>query len=143
MQLTLPFPLIKKQAMKPGRLRLSPQAFDKIVEQAIARIPRPIRRHLDNIVIVVEARPSKALLKEMGLPPDEPLLGLFEGDGLLEQSPTAPSLYPATITIFEEPLMQSCASIAELTRQIEITVVHEVAHFFGIDEERLVELGYG
>lgn len=129
--------------MASALLRLSPKAFDKIVEQAIARIPRPIRRHLDNVIIVVEQRPSRALLEEMGLPPDEPLLGLFEGESILEQSATAPSLYPATITIFQQPLVQSCANIEELTRQIEITVVHEVAHFFGIDEQRLTELGYG
>jgi len=129
--------------MKPALHKFSPRAFDRIVEQAIARIPEPIRCHLDNIVIVVEQRPSKTLLKEMGLPPDEPLLGLFEGQSLVEQSPTDPALFPATITIFQQPLVQSCQTIAELTRQIEITVVHEVAHFFGIGEQRLVELGYG
>ena len=97
-----------------------------------------------NVVLTVKKRPSGELLREMGYPPDEPLLGLYEGAALAEQSFFAPPpLHPDTIFIFQEPLEEMCESLAELEQEIEITVVHEVAHFLGISEERLEELGYG
>jgi len=60
----------------------------------------------------------------------------------MERSETYPPLYPDTIFIFQEPLEEMCGTTEELEREIEITVVHEVAHFIGIDDERLAELGY-
>ena len=79
----------------------------------------------------------------MGYRPDEPLLGLFEGASLAERSFFSPPTQPDTIYIFQDPLEEMCRTMAELEREIEITVVHEVAHFLGIGEERLQELGYG
>jgi predicted Zn-dependent protease with MMP-like domain len=64
------------------------------------------------------------------------------GTSLQDRSATAPPLYPDTILIFQEPLEQLCATMAELEDEIEVTVVHEVAHFFGISEEKLAEFGY-
>ena len=70
------------------------------------------------------------------------LLGLFQGVPLIERSVTSPPLFPDTIFLFQEPLEEMCETIEELEEQIEITVVHEVAHYIGMDEERLAELGY-
>ncbi len=123
-------------------MKLNRKDFDKAVQRAIRRIPREIRRHLDNILISVQQNPPPDLLEAMGLPPDEPLLGIYQGASLLERSTFNPPLYPDTIFIFQEPLEEMCDTIEELEEQIEITVVHEVAHFLGIDEERLIELGY-
>ncbi|HOD36722.1 MAG TPA: metallopeptidase family protein [Syntrophales bacterium] len=123
-------------------MKLGRKDFDKAVQRAIKRIPREIRRHLDNILISVRQNPSPDLLEAMGLPPDEPLLGIYQGASLLERSTFNPPLYPDTIFIFQRPLEEMCETIEELEEQIEITVVHEVAHFLGIDEERLIELGY-
>ena len=78
----------------------------------------------------------------MGYPPDEPLLGVYWGVPLNERSVAEPPLYPDTIYIFKEPLEEMCVSLEELEEEIEITVVHEVAHFIGMSEERLAELGY-
>jgi predicted Zn-dependent protease with MMP-like domain len=86
--------------------------------------------------------PLQEILEEMDLPPDEPLLGVFQGVSLMERSVTAPPLFPDTIFLFQEPLEEMCESLEELEEQIEITVVHEIAHFFGFSEERLAELGY-
>jgi predicted Zn-dependent protease with MMP-like domain len=82
------------------------------------------------------------MLREMGVPPDETLFGIFEGVPLTERSITEPPLYPDTILIFQEPLEEACDTVEELEEEIEITVVHEVAHFVGMSEERLAELGY-
>jgi predicted Zn-dependent protease with MMP-like domain len=124
------------------KLKLSAREFDRIVQRAIRRIPHELKMHLDNILISVRKRPSREILEEMDLPPDEPLLGVFQGVSLMERSVTAPPLFPDTIFLFQEPLEEMCESLEDLEEQIEITVVHEIAHFFGISEERLAELGY-
>jgi predicted Zn-dependent protease with MMP-like domain len=123
--------------------KLSDEEFDRIVKRAIHRIPLEIRKHLDNIQISVRSRPSMKMLNELHLPPREILLGLFQGVPLNEQSITNPPLFPSTIFIFQEPLQEICGTIGELEKQIEITVVHEIAHAIGIGEDRLKDLGYG
>jgi predicted Zn-dependent protease with MMP-like domain len=130
---------LKKQE---DRMKLGNREFDRIVKAAIARIPEEIRQHLDNVLITVQKRPDPAMLEEMGYPPDEPLLGVYWGVPLSERSVGEPPLYPDTIFIFKEPLEEMCTTREELEDEIEITVVHEVAHFLGMSEERLAELGY-
>ncbi|OPX95510.1 MAG: Possibl zinc metallo-peptidase [Syntrophorhabdus sp. PtaB.Bin006] len=124
-------------------MRVSEKDFDRIVEQAIQRIPSEIQEHLNNLVISVRRRPSRKMLKEMGLPDGEPLLGLYQGVSLIERSITSPPLFPDTILLFQEPLQEMCETFEELEEEVEITIVHEVAHFIGLSEERLEELGYG
>jgi predicted Zn-dependent protease with MMP-like domain len=125
-------------------MKLNRKEFERAVRRAFNRIPAEIRERMDNVVLTVQNRPTKEMLEEIGYPPDEPLLGLYEGASLQEHSFFAPPPFqPDTIFIFQEPLEEMCESLAELEREIEITVVHEVAHFLGIGEERLEELGYG
>lgn len=123
--------------------RLSEKAFDAIVSRAIARIPDEIRVHLDNIVITVQDAPDAEMLDEAGVPPGETLFGLYLGVPLIERSTFDPSLYPDIIYIFKEPLEQAFPSRRELIEEIEITVVHEVAHYLGMSDEDLDRLGYG
>ena len=123
-------------------MKLAEKEFDRIVKNAIRRIPPEIQEHLDNIMISVIQRPSKNMLAEAGLPPGDTLLGLYQGVSLIERSVTSPPLFPDTIFLFQEPLEAICDTTEELEEQIEITVVHEVAHYLGIGEERLQELGY-
>lgn len=123
-------------------MKLNDKEFDRIVKRAIRRIPEELRQHLDNVLITVRKRPSQEMLEEMEVPPGEELLGFFSGIPLVEQSVTDPPLYSDTIFIFQEPLEEMCRTVEELEEEIELTVVHEIAHYFGIDEERLEELGY-
>ena len=126
-----------------GKIKLSEKEFDEIVKKTLQRIPREIRGYLNNIVITVQKRPSKRMREEIEIALDEPLLGLFEGVPLIERSVTSPPLYPDIIYLFQEPLEAMCETLEELKEEIEITVVHEVAHYVGMTEERLAELGYG
>jgi len=123
-------------------MRLPQEEFDAIATRAIERIPAELRDYLENIVISVQKRPSPELLAEMGMDPDDTLLGLYHGVALTDRSAVEPPMFPDTIFIFQEPIEEICDSIAEIEEEIEITVVHEIAHFFGIDEDRLAELGY-
>jgi predicted Zn-dependent protease with MMP-like domain len=124
-------------------MKLSQKEFDRIVKRAIGRISPEIRQYLKNVVISVRERPTRKMLREMGLQPDELLLGVYRGVSLIKRSVTSPPLFPDTIILFQEPLEETCETKEKLEKQIEITVVHEVAHFVGISEERLEELGYG
>ncbi len=123
-------------------MKLSEEEFDRIVKRALRRVPAEIRQHLDNIVISVRKRPSMKMVREMGAPSDEYLFGIFEGIPLIERSVTSPPLFPDAILLFQEPLEAACETLEEIEEEIEITVVHEVAHFLGMSEERLAELGY-
>ncbi|HBL23008.1 MAG TPA: hypothetical protein DDZ40_02710 [Deltaproteobacteria bacterium] len=124
-------------------VKLSEEEFDRIVAHAVDRIPPEIRQHLENIVITVKKRPSRQMMREMGMHPDDYPLGLFQGVPLIERSATIPPLYPDMIYLFQEPLEEICDTREELEEEIEVTVVHEVAHYIGMTEERLAELGYG
>ncbi len=122
-------------------MKVSDEQFDAIVQRAVRRIPDEIRRHLDNIIITVRKRPTTTMLRDLGIEYDD-LLGLFQGVPLTERSITAPPLFPDTIYLFQEPLENMCETVEDLEEQIEITVVHEIAHYVGMDEQRLIELGY-
>lgn len=121
---------------------MTEREFDRIVQRALRRIPEEIRNHLKNIMISVQDRPSPELLEEMGYAPDETLLGLYYGTSLLERSMNEPPLYPDTIFLFQKPLEEWCETPEQLEEEIEVTVVHEIAHYLGMDEEWLIELGY-
>lgn len=124
--------------MKPTRNR-----FEQAVERALSRLPREIQSRMENLAVIVENRPDADLLEAMGFAPDETLFGLYTGIPLPQRSAKEPPLYPDEILIFREPLEAFCRSVEEIEEEIEITVAHEVAHFLGIGEERLAELGYG
>jgi predicted Zn-dependent protease with MMP-like domain len=118
------------------------ESFARTVEKAIARIPEEIRKYLENILISVQPRPSDELLTELDMPLDTDLFGIYMGIPLTERSLTDPPLYPDIIYIFQEPLEAFCRTREELIEEIEITVVHEIAHFVGFSDDDLAALGY-
>lgn len=124
-------------------VHLSEAAFSNVVEQAISRIPEELRKKMENILITIQPRPSSDLLSELGYPPETVLFGVYLGVPLPERSPADPPLYPDAIYIFQEPLEAYCRTREELLEEIEITVVHEIAHFLGFDDDDLEALGYG
>ena len=124
-------------------MRINRKQFAEAVEKALEKIPEMFSAQLNNMTITVEDLPSQELLREMEIPTDETLFGVFTGVPLPERSVTEPPLYPDVIVIFREPLMAACHSFKVLEEEIGITVVHELAHYLGLSEERLEELGYG
>jgi predicted Zn-dependent protease with MMP-like domain len=124
-------------------VRTSRKRFEQLVAEALRQIPGEFQRALDNIEVAIEAWPSDEQLAEVGLEPGELLFGLYQGTPLPERSPLAPYRLPDVITIFQGPLEEACATEDEMREEIRKTVVHELAHYFGFDEERLEELGFG
>lgn len=113
---------------------MSPQRFDELVSDALDLIPQELTKAIDNVVVLVADRNA-----------DEPgLLGLYEGIALTERDGwySAGSL-PDTITIYRGALLDICDTEAQVVDEVAITVIHEMAHHFGIDDERLHELGWG
>jgi predicted Zn-dependent protease with MMP-like domain len=113
--------------------------FYKLVERALEGLPPELSRLLDNVAIVVDDWPEYSTPLVAG---GETLYGLYEGVPLTERGAGYYGFLPDKITIFRGPLERDFATQA-LEKQVRITVVHEIAHYFGFDEERLEELGWG
>ena len=119
------------------------QELRKEVARVVDRLPKEFRQQLRNVEFIVEDRPSKELLRAEGLDPDQDTLyGIYEGVPLPERSALDPPLLPDKITLFAEPLLQDFADPDELREEIRLTVLHEIAHYFGMDEDEIEELGY-
>ena len=115
--------------------------FYELVERALEGLPPELSRLLDNVAIVVDDWPDYSTPLVAG-EPNETLYGLYEGVPLTERGTGYYGFLPDRITIFRGPLERDFGA-GELEEQVRITVVHEIAHFFGFDEERLEELGWG
>jgi predicted Zn-dependent protease with MMP-like domain len=115
--------------------------FYELVERALEGLPPELSRLLDNVAIVVDDWPDYSTPLVSG-GPEESLYGLYEGVPLTERSAGYYGVLPDKITIFRGPLERDFET-AELEDQVRITVVHEIAHYFGFDEDRLEELGWG
>ena len=116
-------------------VHMSRAEFEDAVRDALDLIPADLADQMDNVVVLVEEIP----------PPDQPddLLGLYEGVALTERDHWwAAGSLPDRITIFRRPTLAVCDTRDEVVEEVAVTVIHEVAHHFGIDDERLHELGW-
>ncbi len=117
--------------------------FKKEAARVLERLPKEFRNHLHNVEMVIEKTPKKSQLKAMGLNPQRSALyGLYEGTPLSKRSALDAPLLPDKITLFSEPLTQNFQDPSELRNQIRLTILHEIAHYFGMDEEQIEKLGY-
>jgi len=113
---------------------MEPERFDALVDRALDGIPDELATLVRNVVVLVEDEPPD------GEPDD--LLGLYDGVALTERDSTMGAQLPDRIFVFRGPLLDMCETEEELVEEVRITVVHEIAHHFGIDDHRLHELGY-
>jgi predicted Zn-dependent protease with MMP-like domain len=115
-------------------LDLDRQDFEELVAEALDTIPPELAALIDNVVVLVEDE----------APEDSPgLLGVYEGTPLTERNGWYAGVLPDTIRLFRLPILRICDSYDDVVEEVQVTVVHEVAHYFGIDDERLHELGWG
>ena len=123
---------------------MSEQDFEEAVGDALDQIPRDLAEAMDNVVVLIQDEPDPDILRaedydEQGRPA---LLGLYDGTPLTERDEGWSMVLPDRILIFRGPLQRWCATREELVEEITVTVIHEVAHHFGIDDDRLHELGW-
>lgn len=118
---------------------MSEEDFESAVSDALERIPPDVARAMDNVAVFIE----DDYVPQPGEDPDTVLLGLYEGVPLTERDAWwgAGSL-PDRITIYRQPILEICSSREEVIQEVAITVTHEIAHHFGISDERLHELGW-
>ena len=115
-------------------MELGATEFEALVADALDQVPPELAALMDNVVVLVEDQP----------PPGDPhLLGLYVGTPLTERDGGYTFREPDRILVFRRPLLEMCSSPEELVDEVRITVVHEIAHHFGIDDDRLHALGYG
>ena len=116
--------------------------FEKLVAEAVSALPDEFLAHLGNVDSVVEDFPGPDFIEMEELESPYDLLGYFVGVPLTERESSSEPLLPDRITIFQLPIESIATSRADLVEEIQKTVVHEVAHFFGLDEDRIAELGW-
>jgi predicted Zn-dependent protease with MMP-like domain len=116
----------------PGVFTVSRQRFEELVAEALDSLPPELGRQMENVAVVVEDRA-----------PGRSLFGLYEGIPLTKRGPqTYAGVMPDRITLYQEEICSVCSSEAEVAAQVRRTVIHEVAHHFGISDPRLDELGW-
>lgn len=126
--------------------------FDRLLDEEVARLPPQFRAALDEVPLVVEDEPTARLLEEMGMRPDEDLCGLHQGTPLTERGVEQAS-WPDQLRLFRGPIVaqadfpdadypEAKGTEDDLRREIRITLLHEIGHHFGLDEDDLEKLGY-
>jgi predicted Zn-dependent protease with MMP-like domain len=127
------------RSARPHRTRHP--GFERLVERVLDAIPMPFAAALDEVAVVVEDEPSPYQRRENGLRPDETLYGLYEGTPKTEWGADwVPA--PNKITLFRLPLEEDFPDPDDLADEVGITIIHELAHHLGIDDDRLADLGY-
>ncbi|HEX6202557.1 MAG TPA: metallopeptidase family protein [Thermoanaerobaculia bacterium] len=119
-------------------IRLSREQFEALVEKALDSLPDDFAALLDNVAVMVEEEPSAEDLAEVGMEADEAddLFGLYQGVNLLERTAEYSAL-PDRVTIFRGPILRACGSRREVVREVRDTVIHELGHYFGMEEEQM------
>ena len=117
--------------------------FAALVERALVELPEPFATALEEMRIEIRDRPTRKELKSVGLDDDELLLGLYVGVPRTERSVEHSGRMPDVIYVFQEDVELVSDSEADLVREVRVTVLHEIGHHFGLDEDDLDRLGYG
>ena len=114
--------------------------FERLVDRALAAIPPPFREHLAEVAIVIDDEPTVEQLRSNGIDDDDGLYGIYEGVPITEYGADWVAM-PNRITLFRLPLEEDFPDPDDLAEEVRITVIHELAHHLGIDDDRLGELG--
>ena len=117
--------------------------FRELVREALASLPRELLARVQNVEIVIEWRPTAQDRRAAGLGPGSTLLGLYHGIPLPDRSEGYNLVLPDKISIYQGPIESFCTTDDEVREQVRTTVLHEIGHYFGIDDDRLHELGMG
>lgn len=116
------------------------EEFERLAAEALDGLPEEFQRRLDNVDLVVAADPTREQVKRAGIGPHQTLFGLYQGVPLTRRDRGYHLVLPDKITIFQRPIEAVCRTNEEIRNLVRKTVVHEIAHHFGIGDERLKEL---
>lgn len=116
--------------------RISEDEFASYVEEALASVPAVFQKYLENAVVAVEEEPTDEDYDETDTPDEEELFGIFRGVGYFDSQSAVTSL-PAQIAIFRGPILRCCPTRGEAVREIRDTVVHEIGHMLGLEDDEM------
>ena len=120
----------------PSDLWLSRAAFERLVEEALDGLPPQFAELLENVAVVVEEEPDPQVLAEMGMDDEEELMGLYLGVPLTARDSQYQAL-PDRVAIYRGPVLRCCGSRREVVREVRDTVIHELGHYFGLEDEEM------
>lgn len=121
--------------------QFSPEEFEQLVVQALEGLPEFFKEKLQNVEVVVSEWPTEAERRAVGLKPGQLLFGLYQGIPLTKRTSHYSLVLPDKITIYRMPILQICRTPERIVHQVQRTVKHELAHHFGISDDRLRQLG--
>ena len=124
-------------------LEIGRNEFERLVARALRRLPRRFRDRLENIAVVVEQWADDETLDEMGVEPPDTLYGLYRGTDLTRRDTSYGNVLPDVIIIYQGPIQEDCETFEEMEELVRDTVVHEVGHYFGLDDDQLSDLEEG
>lgn len=117
---------------------MTPEAFERLVRQAVEGLPAQYRRLLKNVAIVVEEEPPREVLDDLGLESEDDLLGLYSGTAVGTESFFDPGgQLPAQISLYRGPILRLCRTPDEVVQEVRDTVVHEIGHHFGLEDDEM------
>ncbi len=111
--------------------------FEALVERALRRLPKKFKDRLANIAVVVEAWADDETLAELDIEPPDTLYGLYRGVDLTHRDSNYGNVLPDTVTIYQGPIEEDCADEEEMAELVRDTVIHEIGHYFGLDDETM------
>ena len=124
-------------------MKLSQEEFEDAVLSALKKLPKVLKSKMENIDVVIEEQASLQIVEEMGLPSPRHLLGLYQGIPFDRRGFYYGNVLPDKITLFKNSIESVCRNKEEVEEKVREVVIHEVGHYFGLDDERLEELGNG
>ncbi len=116
------------------------ERFEKLVEEAVASLPQKFKKHLQNIAIIIEPKPSREVYRKTGHSGFSTILGLYHGVPFKHRGPFYGNLPPDVIVIYQEPIENVCHSEEGIKKKVKEVVIHEIAHYFGFDDDELKEI---
>lgn len=124
-------------------MKLRQEEFEDAVLSALKTLPKVLKNKMENIDVVIEEEASREILEDMGLRSPRDLLGLYQGIPFDRRGFYYGNVLPDKITLFKSPIESVCRNREQVEKKIREVVIHEVGHYFGLDDERLEELGNG
>ena len=125
----------------PRSVRMTREEFEALVTAALRKLPAPFRDKLVNVAVVVEDWADEETLRDMGIDPPDTLYGLYRGVELTRRDSGYGNVLPDTVHIYQGPIEEDCADPQEMAELVRDVVMHEIGHYFGLDDDELEDLG--
>jgi len=117
--------------------------FERLVERALGSLPRHFKEKISNVAVVVEDWADDETLDELGIEPPDTIYGLYRGTDITRRDSSYGNVLPDTIHIYQGPIEEDCINAAEMAELVKDTVIHEIGHYFGLDDDTMEGIEQG